>query len=95
MDKGVIAAVIRHLITLMGGFFASRGAIGDSDIEALAGAATVIISIAWSIYEKWHREKHMEKEIGEAINRRAARGARKTDEAPGAPEVQQAVGPPV
>jgi hypothetical protein len=45
-------ALIRHLLTALGGgFFASYGISGEG-VEALAGAVATLAGLAWSVYDK-------------------------------------------
>lgn len=47
-----VSGIIRHLMTSLGGVLASKGIFGESDIEAFAGAAAVLIGFAWSYFAK-------------------------------------------
>ena len=47
-----IKGVVRHVITTMGGVLVSSGMISGSDLEMLAGAASVVVGIIWSIVSK-------------------------------------------
>jgi hypothetical protein len=52
MNPILMQALIRHLLTALGGgFFASYGISGEG-IEALAGAVATLAGVAWSVYDK-------------------------------------------
>lgn len=52
MNPTIVTAVVRHLLTAVGGgFFASFGITG-STMEAVVGAVSTLIGVAWSIYDK-------------------------------------------
>lgn len=52
MSPVIIQAVVRHLLTAVGGgFFASFGITG-STLEAVVGAVATLAGVAWSLYDK-------------------------------------------
>ena len=52
MNPILIQALVRHLLTALGGgFFASYGISGEG-VEAVAGAVATLAGVAWSIYDK-------------------------------------------
>jgi len=52
MNPILMQALIRHLLTALGGgFFASYGISGEG-VEALAGAVATLAGVAWSVYDK-------------------------------------------
>ena len=52
MNPILIQALVRHLLTALGGgFFASYGISGEG-IEAVAGAVATLAGVAWSVYDK-------------------------------------------
>jgi hypothetical protein len=52
MNAIMIQALVRHLLTAVGGgFFASYGISGEG-MEALAGAVATLAGLAWSVYDK-------------------------------------------
>ena len=51
-----IGSIVRHLLTIAGGALASKGVtISDSDSEILVGAASIILGVVWSLWEKRKR----------------------------------------
>jgi hypothetical protein len=52
MNSTVITALVRHILTAVGGgFFASWG-ISGSMVEATVGAVATLAGVAWSVYDK-------------------------------------------
>lgn len=52
MNPMIVQAVVRHLLTAVGGgFFATYG-ISGSTLEAVVGAVSTLAGVAWSIYDK-------------------------------------------
>jgi hypothetical protein len=52
MNPLLIQALVRHLLTALGGgFFASYGISGEG-LEAAAGAVATLAGVAWSVYDK-------------------------------------------
>lgn len=52
MNATVIAALVRHIVTAVGGgLLASWGLDGDT-INGVAGAVATIAGVAWSIWDK-------------------------------------------
>lgn len=48
MNAAVIGGVIRAVLAMSGG----AGLASDSEIEQLAGAVAVLVTVAWSVYQK-------------------------------------------
>lgn len=53
----IIASVVRHALTTVGGGLIVNGTMGSSDLEAIIGAATTIVGVIWSVIEKRNRSK--------------------------------------
>ena len=52
MNPILVQAIVRHLLTAVGGgFFASFGITG-STLEAVVGAVSTLAGVAWSLYDK-------------------------------------------
>jgi hypothetical protein len=61
MNAIMIQALVRHLLTAVGGgFFASYGISGEG-MEALAGAVATLAGLAWSAYDK-HQDTNKPKD---------------------------------
>ena len=52
MDLQQWLGVGRHVLTTVGGIFVAKGVIGESEVEALAGAIVTIAGIVLSIINK-------------------------------------------
>lgn len=58
MEKGlVVATVARWILTLLGGWLASKGVASADEVEMVIGAVAGLAAIAWSIYEKRQASK--------------------------------------
>lgn len=56
MNAMIVQAVVRHLLTAVGGgFFATYGITG-STLEAVVGAVATLAGVAWSIYDKRRKD---------------------------------------
>jgi len=52
MNATIIQAVVRHLLTTVGGgFLAGFGLSGDT-LNAVVGAVATLAGVVWSIYDK-------------------------------------------
>lgn len=52
MNATVVQALVRHLLTAVGGgFFMSFGLSGTA-LEAVIGALSTLAGVAWSLYDK-------------------------------------------
>lgn len=52
MNKDIIFALTRHILTLIGGAVAARYAIDGAAIDAATGAVLTLVGFAWSIWDK-------------------------------------------
>jgi hypothetical protein len=52
MNKQVILGFVRHLLTIGAGALASRGVIGQSEVEIAVGATVALGGIIWSAMSK-------------------------------------------
>jgi hypothetical protein len=52
----VIAAVIRHTLAAFG----VAGAVSDDEISRLLGALAVVVSIGWSVWQKYQAAQRVE-----------------------------------
>jgi len=52
MNATIVQAIVRHLLTTVGGgFLAGFGLSGDT-LNAVIGAVATLAGVAWSIYDK-------------------------------------------
>jgi hypothetical protein len=52
MNSTIISALVRHILTAVGGAFAAKYAIDGASIEAVSGAVATLAGVAWSVYDK-------------------------------------------
>ena len=52
MNATIISALVRHLLTALGGGFAVKYGIDGGDLNAIAGGVATAAGVAWSVYEK-------------------------------------------
>ncbi len=52
MNAAIITAIVRHILTTVGGALAARYAIDGPSIEAIAGGFATLAGVAWSIWDK-------------------------------------------
>lgn len=52
MDKEVFGALVRHLITGIGGVLIAKGVIDAGQVELIAGAVASLAMVTWSIVAK-------------------------------------------
>lgn len=48
----MLFGLLRHVLTLAGGFFVAQGYVSEGDVETLVGATLAIGGVAWSAYDK-------------------------------------------
>lgn len=53
MTIPIVGAIVRHALGALGAI----GVVSDTEAEQLAGAIVVVISVGWSIYEKYQARK--------------------------------------
>lgn len=52
MNATIVASLVRHILTAVGGgFFVSWGLDGDA-IDAVVGAISTLAGIGWSVWDK-------------------------------------------
>ena len=52
MNATIVQALVRHILTAVGGgFFAAYGITGGT-FEAVVGAVSTLAGVAWSLYDK-------------------------------------------
>lgn len=58
MDKKLLfGLLIRHAITIAGGYATGSGMLSDSELQTGVGAATALIGIIMSVFDKKKRNK--------------------------------------
>ncbi len=52
MNATVVQALVRHLLTAVGGGFLAGFGITGGTLEAVVGAISTLAGVAWSVYDK-------------------------------------------
>lgn len=52
MNATIFSALVRHLLTAIGGGFAVKYGVDGGDLNAIVGGATAAAGVLWSVYEK-------------------------------------------
>lgn len=52
MNTPIILGLVRHILTIGAGALASRGVIGENEVETTVGAVLAIVGIVWSAIDK-------------------------------------------
>jgi hypothetical protein len=52
MSNDIWLGVLRHLLTVLGGIFVTRGYVDADAVNAAVGAATTLAGVGWSIMDK-------------------------------------------
>jgi hypothetical protein len=52
MNRDMILGLIRHALTIGGGFLVAKGTIDAPGLDTAVGALVTIIGVAWSIFDK-------------------------------------------
>ena len=57
MKKEVIMAIVRHMLTFVGGILIAKGLVDESTMQELAGSLSTSVGLIWSIIQKQNNEK--------------------------------------
>lgn len=52
MNATIISALVRHLLTAVGGGLAVKYGIDGASVDAIAGGASALVGVVWSLYDK-------------------------------------------
>lgn len=52
MNMEVLGGLIRHALTVAGGYFVASGGIDQPTMEGAVGAIMTLLGVAWSLYAK-------------------------------------------
>jgi hypothetical protein len=52
MNSAVIAALVRHILTILAGGFAVKYGIDGGTMDAVIGGAAAAAGMGWSVYDK-------------------------------------------
>ena len=64
MNATIVQAVVRHLLTTVGGGFLMSFGITGGTLDAVVGAVSTLAGVAWSLYDK--RSQDQAEQIGRA-----------------------------
>lgn len=53
MTKEIIQSLARHILTALGALLVSKGAVGQSETEAIVGGVVAAIGLGWSVWDKY------------------------------------------
>ena len=57
MNFQFVSAIVRHILSALGGYLVTAGWLQNGQIEQFIGAGLFIVSFVWSIVNKWRAEK--------------------------------------
>lgn len=52
MNATIVAAIVRHLLTAIGGGLAVKYGVDGESVDAIAGGAAALAGVIWSIADK-------------------------------------------
>lgn len=52
MNATIVQAIVRHLLTTLGGSFLMSFGITGGTLDAVIGAVSTLAGVAWSVYDK-------------------------------------------
>jgi hypothetical protein len=57
MNPVIIASLVRHVLTGLGGVFAAKYGVDGETLDGVIGAVSTIIGFGWSVYDKRRLDK--------------------------------------
>lgn len=52
MNATIVQAIVRHLLTTVGGSFLMSFGLTGGTLDAVVGAVSTLVGVAWSLYDK-------------------------------------------
>jgi len=52
MNAEYYSALVRHILTAVGGFLVARGLTDNATVEAVIGGAVALVGLGWSLFHK-------------------------------------------
>ena len=52
MNATIVQAIVRHLLTTVGGSFLMSFGLTGGTLDAVVGAVSTLAGVAWSLYDK-------------------------------------------
>ena len=59
MNATIVQAIVRHLLTTVGGGFLMSFGITGGTLDAVVGAVSTLAGVAWSLYDKQIGRAHV------------------------------------
>lgn len=56
MNDAVVTAIVRHLLTTVGGGYLMSFGITGTTLDAVVGAVSTLVGVAWSLYDKKQKQ---------------------------------------
>lgn len=56
MNATIVQAIVRHLLTTVGGGFLMSFGITGTTLDAVVGAVSTLAGVAWSLYDKKQKQ---------------------------------------
>ena len=60
MNSTIVQAIVRHLLTTVGGGFLVSFGLAGATLDAVVGAVSTLAGVAWSIYDKRRQQSPVE-----------------------------------
>ena len=55
MNATMVASIVRHLLTAVGGGLAVKYGVDGESVDAIAGGAAALVGVVWAIVDKRQR----------------------------------------
>lgn len=55
MNSAILQSIVRHILTAIGGALAVKYGVDGDTVNAIAGGASALAGVAWSVYDKRQR----------------------------------------
>lgn len=52
MTADIILGLIRHVLTIVGGYYVARGKLDSGSADTIVGAISSLIGVVWSVQNK-------------------------------------------
>ena len=52
MNLEIVLGLVRHLLTLVGGYYVASGKLDPTNVDTIVGAVTSLVGAGWSIKHK-------------------------------------------
>lgn len=55
MKTDIILGLLRHILTIIGGYYVAKGTVDQGAVDTAVGAVTALVGVGWSIHDKASR----------------------------------------